>query len=165
MQEWTIKELGEPITLGTIKDISDIDDINLEIILKECKIFFGCFELGLICELNYVKTENNYLCFETLEYDSSGYICWGGCEIVIIHNNIIYMRKFFNDKFAFEQKKDISIAFPIVFENELNENNYQAYLESTFDGFDGIDINFKFTLNWIKSLYNNNSNLKLFKKV
>lgn len=164
MQECIIGELGERYTLGTVKNISDLTDTQLQIILKECKIIFGCFKLGLICELQYIKTDNNFLCFEAPEYECSGYVAWGGCKIVFIHNDIIYMRKDFDDNVAFNHKKDVPITFPIMLKNNEILNNYQGYLESTFDGFDGIDIKFRFTLNWFKDLILDNNNCSLILK-
>lgn len=61
--------------------------------------------MGLICELEFSEMHNNYFLFNTLEDDSSGYVYSSECEIVFIHNGIIYNRKLLDDKIAFEQKK------------------------------------------------------------
>ena len=119
----------------------------------------GCFEMGLICELPFNKMNQDFFLFENLNPDScSGYISWGGIEIVFIHNNTIYMRKFLDDDSLYINE-NTTFTSPIIYKNQEHPIfiPYNGYLESTFDGFDAIDVKLMFKLDWFKNLFKNSN--------
>jgi len=115
--------------------------------------------MGLICELPFNKMNQDFFLFENLNPDScSGYISWGGIEIVFIHNNTIYMRKFLDDDSLYINE-NTTFTSPIIYKNQEHPIfiPYNGYLESTFDGFDAIDVKLMFKLDWFKNLFKNSN--------
>lgn len=153
-----IRELGPIYHIDeSPKNIDDQTDSQLIELLKETIVVMGCFEWGLICELPFNKMNDDYFLFENVDPNACcGYIAWSGIEIVLIHNDIIYMRKFLDDDSLYIDK-DITFTSPIIYKNEGRPNNFNGYLESTFDGFDGIGVKLMFKLDWFKNLFQNSN--------
>ena len=148
-----------------IKSVSsDLSDDTLLEILKESKIVMGCFEFGLTCELEFKDIlSNGFLEFAPLDdpYSISGYVSGSGIEIVFVHDSFIYLRKLLNDDDLYRDENVIYTS-PIIFDTNTNtdtDTNYVAYIESIFDGFDGIDVKLMFSLEWFKSLNQSDANL------
>lgn len=153
-----IREIGPiyHVDQGQV-NIDDLTDIELINLIKEMTVVMGCFDWGLICELPFNKINNDFFLFDTDNYPDlcPGYIAWADIEIVFIHNDIIYMRKFLDDASLYVGK-NITFTSPIIYKNQENEDD-NCYLESTFDGFDAIDVKLMFKLDWFKKLFKNSN--------
>lgn len=68
----------------------------------------------------------------------------------------IYMRKFLDDNSLYISK-DTTFTSPIIYKNQERPAQFNCYLESTFDGFDAIDVKLMFKLDWFKNLFKNSN--------